>query len=521
MAQSDGAISLNMKHQMSRLVVKIMAGEEYIGSLPDDATVHLYSTVTDVHISLANGSVVKNPYSGANSIKMRNLGIRTFEDGEAVVYEAIVVPQMLETSVPLLEINSKSVSYLLEDSFNFKPGVSYTYNVVLNASTTAIKVEIGCEIEDWNNIGGGSEGEGGGSEGGEDDGIDLSTYIDLSAEGTANCYLIQGAGNYKFKAVIGNLDGTVGNVKKTEVLWESFGTDVMPNVGDLIKEVGYKNGYIYFSTPETFRNGNASIAVRNSKDVILWSWHIWCSEEGWNDHVYPNNAGIMMDRNLGATSATPGDVGAFGLLYQWGRKDPFMGSCALSGTTFAASTGTWAIVGNTQTVDYVEENPMTFIANADWWNEQEHRDRGNLADFCELLWTESKKSSHDPCPVGYRVPDGGSNGFWQTAFGIPVHNGSIDVEVDWINYGYYLTLDDGTTTAWYPFTGFIEFWTIGGEAYDGGLHGVGDRNFCWTTTIDPNNCIASLTWWGSPSRCQMVGINFGDGCTVRCVKESY
>lgn len=141
------------------MVKRIMkyAGEEYIGSLPKDATVHLHSTVTDARISLANGSVVKNPYSGAKSIKMRNLGIRTFEDGEAVVYEAIVVPQMLETSVPLLEINSKSVSYLLEDMFNFKPGVSYTYTAILNTSTTAIKIDIGCEIEDWNNIGGGSE----------------------------------------------------------------------------------------------------------------------------------------------------------------------------------------------------------------------------------------------------------------------------------------------------------------------------------------------------------------------------
>ena len=125
-AQADGAVSLTMNHSMSRLVVKIMAGEEYVGSLPEDATVHLHSTVTDAHISLANGSVVKNPYSGAKSIKMRNLGIHTFAEGEAVVYETIVVPQMLETSVPLLEINSKSVSYLLEDMFNFKPGVSYT-----------------------------------------------------------------------------------------------------------------------------------------------------------------------------------------------------------------------------------------------------------------------------------------------------------------------------------------------------------------------------------------------------------
>ena len=485
--QADGAVSLTMNHAMSRLVVKIMAGEEYIGSLPEDATVHLHSTVTDAHISLANGSVVKNPYSGAKSIKMRNLGIRTFEDGEAVVYEAIVVPQMLETSVPLLEINSKSVSYLLEDMFNFKPGVSYTYTAVLNASTTAIKVEIGCEIEDWNNIGGGSEGEGGGSEGGEDDGIDLSLYTDLSVEGTANCYLIKAAGNYKFKAVIGNLDASVGNVKKSEVLWESFGTNVMPNVGDLIKEVGYKNGYVYFSTADEFKNGNASIAVRNSKDVILWSWHIWCSEEGWNDHVYANNAGTMMDRNLGATSATPGDIAAFGLLYQWGRKDPFMGACTMGNNSLVASTGKWNVASSSNSRNFVEENPMTFAS--DWKGDTKNNDL--------------EKGIHDPCPVGYRVPKGGFNGFYEIALS--------EIAYDSTNNGTYCTLADGMSTAWYPATGYRESGT-------GKLNEVSTNSYCWSSSPIYEKYISGLHCWyeyATPT----ASLNGGCAYSVRCVKD--
>ena len=83
-AQTNGVVPLAMKHVMSRLVVKIKAGEDYVGSLPSDATVHIHSTVTDALVSLSDGSVVKNPYGGTHSIKMRNLGIRTFEDGEAV-----------------------------------------------------------------------------------------------------------------------------------------------------------------------------------------------------------------------------------------------------------------------------------------------------------------------------------------------------------------------------------------------------------------------------------------------------
>ena len=494
-AQADGAVSLAMNHAMSRLVVKIMAGEDYVGSLPKDATVHLHSTVTDARISLANGSVVKDTYSGAKSIKMRNLGIRTFEDGEAVVYEAIVVPQMLETSVPLLEINSKSVSYLLEDMFNFHPGISYTYTAVLNTSTTAIKVEIGCDIEDWNNIGGGSEGEGGGSdsEGGEDDGIDLSLYTDLSAEGTANCYLIQGAGNYKFKAVMGNSDYSVGNVKKTEVLWETFGTDVMPNVGDLIASTGYKNGYVYFTTAEEFKNGNASIAVRNSKDVILWSWHIWCSEEGWINHVYANNAGIMMDRNLGATSATPGDVGAFGLLYQWGRKDPFMGAKSTNENEFdyAASTGSWESIEGYQTFNYVEQSPTTFIKSLDIYSS---------SIPLELRWM-TNKTVYDPCPEGYRVPDGGRNGFW--------HTSRIDVKLSPEANGHYWTLADGSM-AWYPNAGIIDLNTAN-------LSRVSVWGMYWASTITDYYLDAhSLHTDGDdPDNTAFRG----HGQSVRCVKE--
>ena len=508
-AQTDGAVSLQMQHSMSRLVVKIMAGEEYVGSLPADATVHLHSTVTDARVSLANGSVVKYAYGGTHSIKMRNLGIRTFAEGDAVVYEAIVVPQMLETSVPLLEINSKSVSYLLEDMFNFKPGVSYTYTAVLNTSTTAIKVEIGCEVEDWNNIGG-SEGEGGsGSEGGEDDGIDLSTYTDLSAEGTANCYLVKAAGKYKFKAVKGNSNDTVGNVKSVEVLWESFGTDVMPNVGDLIATTGYKNGYVYFSTPAEFKNGNASIAVRNSKDVILWSWHIWCSEEGWNDHIYANNAGTMMDRNLGATSATPGDVGAFGLLYQWGRKDPFMGTCAKSGTTLAASTGSWTTITSSKTIDFAEENPMTYIGSGsgEWCTGT----GANESDYTKR-WMESKKTMYDPCPVGYRVPKGGNDGFWATALGTS-NSTSTGTKWDSTNSGRHWTLADGTTAAWYP--------AVGCRNLDSGaLFNVGSDGYYWSASPSPSGGISAYHLDLDSGYVYPVFSYYRScGYSVRCVKE--
>ena len=500
--QTDGTVNLEMKHLMSKLTVKIVAGEDYIGSLPEDATVHLHSTVTNVNIDLENGTVVKDPYSGAKSIKMKNLGIRTFDGEKAVVYEAIVVPQMLENSVPLLEINSKSVSYLLEDPFNFRPGVAYTYTATLNTSTTAIKVEIGCEIEDWNNAGGdsGNEGDGGSGEGGSEDDEDTKVYTDLSAAGTANCYLIQGAGDYKFRSVIGNTDATVGNVKSVEVLWESFGTDEMPNVGDLIASVSYKNGYIRFSTPENFRDGNAVIAAKNSKGTILWSWHIWCAEEGWQEQVYPSNVGIIMDRNLGATSAVPGNVGTLGLMYQWGRKDPFIGSSSIEESIPALSTGLWNVTSDRVSQEATQENPMTFYTGNGVWTKN-HLPEGS--------WS-MEKSFYDPCPLGWQVPKGGDAGIWN----IPAFENAI---WDSQNKGMMVTVETQGYEIWYP---------AAGELYgaSGSLGGVGVNGYYWAYSVPADNKVdANRLYFGLYSGSLSLNPSwYGDrpkAYPVRCCKE--
>ena len=53
-----------------------------------------------------------------------------------------------------------------------------------------------------------------------------------------------------------------------------------------------------------------------------------------------------MDRNMGAISASPGNIGALGLLYQWGRKDPFLGSSSTGGYVVTNSTISWPDVCN-------------------------------------------------------------------------------------------------------------------------------------------------------------------------------
>ena len=335
--------------------------------------------------------------------------------------------------------------------------------------------------------------------------------IDLSETTSSNCYIVSSPGRYKFKTVKGNSSISVGEVKSVQIVWESFGTSENPNVGDLINGVTYADNSIFFETSTTFKNGNAVIAAKNSSGVILWSWHIWICRD--YDPIamaqeYYNNAGTMMDRNLGATSATPGDIGALGLLYQWGRKDPFLGSSSISSNTQAASTLSWPSPVNSNssngTIDYSITHPTTFIMknndNNDWYYTGE-------SSTDETRWRPTK-TMYDPCPQGWRVPDGGPDGIWSRAAGT---SSKFDHTWDSTNYGINLSSRIGSaSTIWYL--------TAGYPSYSGTLINVGSIGEYWSCSTDNGRAYSfRIANDGSvqPSRRDYFVYSF----SVRCQKE--
>ena len=97
---------------------------------------------------------------------------------------------------------------------------------------------------------------------------------------------------------------------------------------------------------KTGKPGNALIAAYNNQDEIVWSWHIWVTENesanvsnavvystyAWNERQIFTNVRVpgyaIMPCNLGALKNEPASVDVLdpdthGMLYQWGRKDPF------------------------------------------------------------------------------------------------------------------------------------------------------------------------------------------------------
>lgn len=345
----------------------------------------------------------------------------------------------------------------------------------------------------------------------------------LSESGTANCYIVNEAGDYMFKTVKGNSGESVGAVSSVAVLWESFGTDKAPNVGDIIKNVSYADGYVHFSTPASFKNGNAVIAAKDASGNILWSWHIWACK-GYDAYAsgqrYNNNAGIMMDRNLGATSATPGDVHALGLLYQWGRKDPFLGGSSISYSepyyqSKATSTNTWqsAVTSDSSngTISYAVAHPTTFITcnsdNNDWYyTGDDSTDNSRWGIY---------KTIYDPCPAGWRVPDGGESGVWANAFGRPNY---WETASNWdsTNMGMDFGSTDltlGSGTIWYPAAGYL-------YSKEGSLSHVGSKGDYWPCSPYDSNANTYDLYFNNTGRVYPSGtFARANGTSVRCCRE--
>lgn len=346
--------------------------------------------------------------------------------------------------------------------------------------------------------------------------VDGSDY-DLSKTASANCYIVDGSvgananKEFKFKAYKGNSTDNVGTVASVEVLWETYNNSTAVVQNSVIAAVDYDkqaaNDYyeIVFKMPATLHAGNAVIAAKNALGAILWSWHIWIPSTAIGTTADNTNFGAtLMNRNLGAlvnaTTDTPSTAESYGLLYQWGRKDPFPGLGVASGSTAATIAGTAMTYYNGRiSVDEAIANPTKFAyttgaGNGDWNTE-----------INGTLWAEASKTIYDPCPPGYKVPARASTPFW---------NGKTLIGVtgfDQFDAYYSFKLGDVV----FPYAGYID---DGGDSHKK----AGLRTVLWTGRYDSGtqNAYGHYGYIDSDGPYfQRTSIPRSRGGSVRCVVE--
>lgn len=278
-------------------------------------------------------------------------------------------------------------------------------------------------------------------------------------EGTANCYVVSDDGTKMWQDLIVTVKGNgeegliadgktlvdqQPNIAPTDVkiIWETAeGLVALKKDPATQKTIISKDGIVQFqidlskqntnianSNQKNLKGGNALIGAFNDSGELLWSWHLWvCPDMDKNNtgegygiidaselaaHLQTWSTGYkFMDRNLGALSNKPG-LASLGLLYQWGRKDPFIGVGEI--TENAGQMYTKLYHGfswtnrSSMSVEDARKAPTTLSGS-----------KLSGADYA-LLWGTDKgfssdgerdagnKTIYDPCPAGYRVPPVGS-----------------------------------------------------------------------------------------------------------------
>lgn len=248
--------------------------------------------------------------------------------------------------------------------------------------------------------------------------------VNLSASGTANCYVIDAAGEYAFDASVRGNGASSQGLETPQPLSPSSAKLLWQDSKSMISSVSLSGTRLVFTAGS--KPGNAVIAVENASGEIIWSWHIWHPEEPVSG-LTTSKGYTLMNMNLGAISSEIG-LSAYGLLYQWGRKDPFPGSPIASGGTIQTkSAPVYDIDGNetqilassmfesySNNLDYAIAHPNTCLScsptkTGDWLLSDESspalwgNPEGGLNVDGKYI-NNGGKSIYDPCPAGWRVP---------------------------------------------------------------------------------------------------------------------
>ena len=275
---------------------------------------------------------------------------------------------------------------------------------------------------------------------------------------TANCYVVRIAGTYAFPLVYGNAfkDGNINKDAYTkndgynsmdfvnhldDVILSPFIEDhdgcyadyaelITADTDSVFTDIEVVSGetcnYIKFkvnSIPSTGANG--VISVLDASGIVMWSWHIWV----WADDLTPveitNNTGVkynILPVNLATKkSTTAGKM--YNWFYQWGRPTPMLPPKDYNSTDSATNYGEKKVTysqGAASSYGVGIQNPQMYYRNNssspyNWFGSSSYY---NLWDANYVATGNSDnnvvKTVYDPCPVGFKMPNGNTFTYFST-----------------------------------------------------------------------------------------------------------
>ena len=330
---------------------------------------------------------------------------------------------------------------------------------------------------------------------------------------TANCYMVHTAGYYKLPLVYGNTikagkantaayTGVESNfttvtfpnhaghpINAPWITKKTTGTGVDKGMGiavtsaellwqdaeGLVTAVDIDGDYLTLTVGKdaTTQEGNAVVAAKDADGTIVWSWHIWVTKQTFADADLTTIT-TTNDTQTGTQGeqwqiykVTPVNLGWVGdkvskgtnTFYQWGRKDPFIGT---GDVDFEESTDA-TIADNIK-------NPTKFYnvkieKGTDKKTETHYypctESYYNLWNATQPKWPHydfreaTVKTVYDPCPAGFCVPTSNLYCYFQDYIG---ENKTPDWDAT--NEGFSLNI--GTSYLFFPATG-QRFCTNNGE----------------------------------------------------------
>lgn len=361
--------------------------------------------------------------------------------------------------------------------------------------------------------------------------------VDMSSR-PANSYLVSEAEtNYLFDALHKG-DGTSSLATSSlKIIWQS--------ASKLIQYLDFQDGkgsfYVGAGDDGKVKQGNALIGAYDADGELLWSWHIWATDYDPSaaDGSVELNGYTMMTRNLGARGNANGSASeildSYGLYYQWGRKDPFIGP-----STYQANNGTSAAMyteiggrvylvaeaadSERGTAEYALQHPFNFIFGTeesayDWMS----------GSHTERLW-DSRKTVNDPCPYGWQVAPA-------AAFaGLSIVETLAGVEYSEYEDKFGWTLSDGNAQSLFMGAG-RRIYTETQQGNGGTIQNVYSQptrssalygqpwvGYYWTSDVASASKAAAFYFWFDKSNVAGSGIEHlspqyrANGMQVRCVR---